>query len=139
VARADAFRTRLRAPLAIISKRHPEPDETEVLEMVGDVEGRLAIIVDDMISTGGTMIVAAEMLKERGARKVVAAATHGIFAGDALELFHQSSIERVYVTDSLPLPPGGKADRIEIVPVAPMLAEAIMRIHKDLSISALFS
>jgi ribose-phosphate pyrophosphokinase len=84
------------------------------------------------------VIVAAEMLKERGARKVVAAATHGIFAGDALELFDQSSIERVYVTDSLPLPIG-KAERIEIVPVAPMLAEAIMRIHKDLSISALFS
>lgn len=139
VARADNFRTRLRAPLAIISKRHPEPDETEVLEMVGDVEGKMAVIVDDMISTGGTLAVAANMLRDRGARKVVAAATHGVFAGEALRLLDESAIERVYVTDSLPLPVGQDASAVEVVPVAPMLAEAIMRIHKDLSISALFS
>lgn len=139
VARADNFRTRLRAPLAIISKRHPEPEATEVLEMVGDVDGKMAVIVDDMISTGGTLAIAANMLRERGARNVVAAATHGIFADGALKLLADASIERVYVTDSLPLPVGQDASLIEIVPVAPMLAEAIMRIHKDLSISALFS
>lgn len=139
VARADVFRTRLRAPLAIISKRHPGPDETEVLEMVGDVEGKVAVIVDDMISTGGTLALAADMLKARGARKVVAVATHGVFAGDALGLIERSSIERVYVTDTLPFPAGQDSSTVEIVPVAPMLAEAIMRIHTDLSISALFS
>lgn len=139
VARADTFRTRLHAPLAIISKRHPGPDETEVLEMVGDVDGKVAVIVDDMISTGGTLVVAADMLKARGARKVVAAATHGIFAEDALALIGNSSIEHVYVTDSLPYPNGQDPNPVQIVTVAPMLAEAIMRIHTDLSISALFS
>ena len=77
--------------------------------------------------------------RPRHLRQPVAAATHGIFAGDALRLLDESAIERVYVTDSLPLPVGQDAGAVEIVPVAPMLAEAIMRIHKDLSISALFS
>ncbi|HYP62056.1 MAG TPA: ribose-phosphate pyrophosphokinase [Thermomicrobiales bacterium] len=139
VARADNFRGRLRAPLAIISKRHPEPDATEVLEMVGDVEGKMAVIVDDMISTGGTLAVAANMLRERGARNVVAAATHAIFADNAFDLLAASAIERVFVTDSLPMPHGQECLAVEVVSIAPMLAEAIMRIHKDLSISALFS
>jgi ribose-phosphate pyrophosphokinase len=139
VPRADLFRTRFRAPLAIISKRHPEPDTTETLEMVGDVEGKLAVIVDDMISTGGTLVAAADLLQERRASRIVTAATHGIFAGDALELISKSAIEKVYVTDSLPLPAHARPDMVEVVSVAPMLAEAIMRIHKDLSISALFS
>jgi ribose-phosphate pyrophosphokinase len=139
VPRADLFRTRFRAPLAIISKRHPEPDTTETLEMVGDVEGKLAVIVDDMISTGGTLVAAANLLQERGASRIVTAATHGIFAGDALELISKSAIEKVYVTDSLPLPAHARPEMVEVVSVAPMLAEAIMRIHKDLSIGALFS
>jgi ribose-phosphate pyrophosphokinase len=139
VARADAFRTRLRAPLAIISKRHPEPDATEVLEMVGDVEGKTCVIVDDMISTGGTLVAAAQMLRDRGAKKVVAAATHGIFAHEALRLIDDSVIERVFVTDSLRLPVCELPSVVDIVSIAPMMAEAILRIHKGLSISALFS
>jgi ribose-phosphate pyrophosphokinase len=138
VARADEFRTRVGAPLAIISKRHPHPDATEVLEMVGDVEGRLAVIVDDMISTGGTLIAAAQMLKERGATDIYAAATHGIFADGALEQLSSSPISRIFVTDSIPLPPGPR-EVLQRVTVAPFFAEAIMRIHKDLSISALFT
>jgi ribose-phosphate pyrophosphokinase len=138
VARADAFRTRVGAPLAIISKRHPGPDSTEVLEMVGDVAGMTAVIVDDMISTGGTLIAAARILKERGAEDIQVAATHGIFAGDALEQLSRSPISRVLVTNSIPIPPG-PTEHIEIVTVGPLLAEAIMRIHKDLSISALFT
>lgn len=138
VARADEFRTRVGAPLAIISKRHPGPDATEVLEMVGDVDGKIAVIVDDMISTGGTLVAAAGMLKERGATEIYAAATHGIFAGNALDLLSGSAISKVIVTNTIPLPPGPR-DLIEVVTVAPLLAEAIMRIHKDLSISALFT
>jgi ribose-phosphate pyrophosphokinase len=139
VARADEFRARVGAPIAIISKRHPDADATEVLEMVGDVDGKIAVIIDDMISTGGTLTAAAEMLKSRGAAEVVCAATHGIFADDALARIAASPIERVVVTDSIPLPKSGPHDIIEVVTVAPLLAEAIMRIHKDMSISALFT
>jgi ribose-phosphate pyrophosphokinase len=139
VARTEEFRKRAGSSLAIISKRHPGPDVSEALEMVGDVEGRTAVVVDDMISTGGTLVLAAETLKERGAAHVHAAATHGIFAADALALIDSSPIERVFVTDTVPLPTSGPTGKIETMSVAPLLAEAIMRIHKNLSISALFT
>ncbi len=139
VARTEEFRLRVGGSLAIISKRHPGPDESEALEMVGDVDGKVAVIVDDMISTGGTLVLAAETLRERGASAVHAAATHGIFAGDALRLIEASPIEKVFVTDSVPLPAGGPTEKIQTISVAPLLAEAIERIHKDLSISALFT
>jgi ribose-phosphate pyrophosphokinase len=139
VARAEELRTRTSGSLAIISKRHPGPDVSEALEMVGDVAGRPAVIVDDMISTGGTLVLAAELLKERGASPIYAAATHGIFAQGGLELIACSPLDKVLVTDTLPLPQDGPIEKIEIVPVAPFFAEAITRIHKDLSISALFT
>jgi ribose-phosphate pyrophosphokinase len=139
VARAEEFRSRVGGSLAIISKRHPQPDASEVLEMVGAVDGQVAIIIDDMISTGGTLVLAAELLKERGAAEVHAAATHGIFAGDALAQIAASPISRLFITDSIPLPSEGPRDLIEVVTVAPLLAEAITRIHKDLSVSALFT
>jgi ribose-phosphate pyrophosphokinase len=139
VARADDFRARVGASLAIISKRHPSPDATETLEMVGDVDEKIAVIVDDMISTGTTVILAAELLKERGAAEVHAAATHGIFTDDALERIAQSPVSKLFVTDTVPLPMEHAPDFIEVVTVAPLLAEAILRIHKDLSVSALFT
>ncbi|MCC7022669.1 MAG: ribose-phosphate pyrophosphokinase [Thermomicrobiales bacterium] len=139
VARAEDLRGRTGGSLAIISKRHPGPDVSEALEMVGDVDGKPAIIVDDMISTGGTLALAAELLRDRGASLIYAAATHGIFAQDGLELIDQSPIDKVLVTDTLPLPANGPTDKVEVVTVAPLLAEAITRIHKDLSISALFT
>jgi ribose-phosphate pyrophosphokinase len=107
--------------------------------MVGVVEGKTAVIIDDMISTASTLTVAADLLVERGAEKVHAAATHGVFAGDAIDRIIASSISKVYVTDTIPLPANELGDRLEIVTVAPLLAEAIMRIHKDLSVSALFT
>lgn len=139
VARAEDLRGRTGGSLAIISKRHPGPDVTEALEMVGDVNGKPAVIVDDMISTAGTLVVAAELLEQRGAGEILSAATHGIFAQDALGLIDRSPIERLYVTDTVPLPQDGPTEKIEVVSVAPLLAEAITRIHKDLSISALFT
>jgi ribose-phosphate pyrophosphokinase len=139
VARAEEFRSRVGGSLAIISKQHPRPDATEVLEMVGDVEGKVAVIVDDMISTGGTLVLAAELLKERGAAQVHAAATHGIFAGDALALIATSPISRLFITDTIPTPAQNPRDLLELVTVAPLFAEAITRIHKDLSVSALFT
>ncbi len=107
--------------------------------MVGDVDGKVAVIVDDMISTGGTLVAAAEMLKERGEVQIIAAATHGIFAGTALQQIADSAIEQVFVTDTMPLSVSEPSAKLDVVTVAPMIAEAIMRIHKDLSISALFS
>lgn len=141
VSRAEEFRQRVGGSLAIISKQHYDPghpEKIELLEMVGDVAGRDAVIVDDMIATGETAVRAAELLLNRGAKSVRVAAVHGVFAGNALEQISQSPIESVYVTDTVPLPKGVQREKIEILTVAPLLAEAIIRIHKDLSISALF-
>lgn len=138
VGRAEAFRQRAGGSLAIISKQHPDADATETLEMVGDVDGKNVVIVDDMISTGGTLVEGAELLKARGAARIDVCATHGVFAGDAIDLIEASPIDTIMVTDTIPLPDHGKG-RVKVVSVAPLLAEAIMRTHKDLSVSALFT
>jgi ribose-phosphate pyrophosphokinase len=139
VARAEEFRIRAGASLAIASKKRPTPDEAEILELVGDVEGKTAVIVEDMISTGDTVVKCAAKLTERGASRIFACAVHPIFANGAMEMIQQSSIEGVWVTDTLPTSHVRPADKLHVLTVAPLLAEAIMRIHKDLSISALFS
>jgi ribose-phosphate pyrophosphokinase len=138
VARAQDFRIRVGGSLAIISKQHPRPDATETLDMVGDVDGKVAVIVDDMVSTGGTLVHAARMLVERGAKEVHVAATHGIFAGDAIEQIDASNIDRIFITDTIPMSPAALG-RVEVVSIAPLVAEAIMRTHKGLSVSALFT
>lgn len=139
VSRAEEFRRRSGGTLAIISKEHPEPDQVDVLEMVGDVAGRNAIIVDDMVSTGETLLKASEMLLSRGALSVQVAIVHPVFAGSAQRDLASSPIERILVSDTIPVADGVLRDKIEVLTVAPLLAEAITRIHKDLSISALFT
>ncbi|NJN17587.1 MAG: ribose-phosphate pyrophosphokinase [Oscillochloris sp.] len=139
VGRANRFRERIGAGLAIIAKQRPEPDTAEVVEMVGEVAGKTAIIVDDMISTGGTLVEAAHALLDRGARKVYACATHGVFAAEALDIIGQSELVETIITNTIPQPNTATAARVRTISVAPLFAEAIMRIHKDLSLSALFS
>lgn len=138
VARANDFRECVGTTLAIIAKRRPEPDKTEVLDMVGDVACKTAVIVDDMISTGGTLVEAANVLLERGARSVMAYAVHPILAGDACDIIRESPLSKVVVTDTIFLPPVMRDDKIQVITVAGLIAEAIRRIHEGSSVSALF-
>ena len=137
---ARRFAHRLGAGFALADKtRLGHGEEAEVFGVIGDVEGRDAILVDDFVASAGTLVEAAEKLVERGARSVVAAATHGMFSGNAAEILAASPIERVIVTDTVenhPRPPG---DRVHVVSVARLFAEAIRRIHGRESISVLFS
>jgi len=138
VGRAEDFRIRIGADLAIIAKKRIVVDKPEVIEMVGDVAGKTALLVDDMISTGGTLVEAANALLGRGAKEVFACAVHGLFADGAARKMRESGITKAVVTDTVPLPEHERDSAIEVISMAPLLAEAIMRIHKGLSISALF-
>jgi ribose-phosphate pyrophosphokinase len=139
VARAEKFAKRLRSDIAIVFKRRPEPDVSEVTEIVGDVSGRIAVVVDDMISTGGTLAKAAEALIKRGATKVVTCATHGLFAGDAVRVLNDSAIERVIVTNSVPHTEVELGAKFKILSIAQILADAIKRITANRSVSELFA
>lgn len=139
VARANDFRARIQASLAFLAKQRPQPDVAEMLEMVGEVRDKTAVIVDDIIGTGGTLVKAAQMLLERGAREVYAFVVHAPLAGDAAERIARSPIRHVVVTNTIPITNEQKGDKIEVLTVAPLIAEAIKRIHEDVSVSALFT
>lgn len=139
VARANHFRDRIGASLAIIAKQRPQPDVAEVVEMVGDVRGKPAIIVDDMVSTGGTLMQAADMLMERGATSVFACATHGVLSEGAAERIVHSAVRELIVADTIPVPAEKRNSTIKVLSVAPLLAEAIRRIHNNVSVSALLT
>jgi ribose-phosphate pyrophosphokinase len=139
VHRAELFAKRLGSSLAIVFKRRPEPDVSEVTDIVGDVRGKIAVVVDDMISTGGTLAKAAEAILERGATKVYTVATHGIFAGEAIPVLEQSLIERVIVTDTIPLADAEGHTKFVQLSIAQTFADAIMRITTNRSVSELFS
>lgn len=139
VARATNLAERLGAKLAIIFKRRPEPDKADVIDIVGDIAGKTCIVVDDMISTGGTLVKGVETLLTHGATKVYAAATHAIFAEDAVEIIENSSIEELIVTDTIPLSEQAKRmSKLKVLSLAPLLGETIRRTHFNLSVSELF-
>ena len=139
VPRAENFAKRLRADIAIVFKRRPEPDVSEVTEIVGNVNGKIAVVVDDMISTGGTLAKAAEALIKRGATQVYTCATHGIFAGDAIRVLRESPIERIIVTNTLPNSESVLGEKFKVLSIAQILADAIKRITTNRSVSELFS
>ena len=139
VPRAENFSKRLHADIAIVFKRRPEPDVSEVTEIVGDVKGKIAVVVDDMISTGGTLAKAAEALIKRGATQVYTCATHGIFAGDAVRVLAESPIEKIIVTNTLPNVELALGPKFKVLSIAQILSDAIKRITANRSVSELFS
>ncbi|MBC7320126.1 ribose-phosphate pyrophosphokinase [bacterium] len=138
VARARAFASRLHLPIAIIDKRRPAPNESEVMYIVGDVKGKTCIVIDDMIDTGGTLVKGADALLEEGAIEVYACATHPVFSGNAIENIKKSHIKKVIVTNTILLDKEQLCDKIEVLSVAKLFAEAIDRIHNNRSVSELF-
>lgn len=138
VTRARRFAEHLKAPLAIIDKRRPQPNVAEVMNIVGDVRGRTAIIIDDIIDTAGTMTQAADALVDHGALDVYACGTHAVLSGPALERIEHSRIHELAVTNTIPLKEEKQLDNIHILSVAPLIGEAIIRVHEELSVSKLF-
>ena len=136
--RAELFAKRLESTLAIVFKRRPEPDVSEVTDIVGDVEGKIAVVVDDMISTGGTLAKAAEAIKARGATEVYTVATHGIFAGDAVDVLEDSAIERSSSPTRSRSRAGESHTKFVQLSIAQTFADAIKRITTNRSVSALF-
>jgi ribose-phosphate pyrophosphokinase len=138
VERARAFAKHFNAELAIVDKRRPCPNEAAVMNIIGEVTGKNCIILDDIIDTSGTLTKVAEAIKVKGASRVFAAASHGVFSDNAKQKIQDSSIEEVVITDSIPLSNNGPVEKIVVLSIASILAEAIMRISNDESISALF-
>jgi ribose-phosphate pyrophosphokinase len=139
VERARAYSKRLEGTLAIIDKRRERANESEVMNIIGEVEGSRCLIVDDMLDTAGTMCNAATALKKAGAASVSASVTHGVLSGPAISRIDESCLEEVIVTNSIPLSETAQAcDKIKVVSIAPLLAEAIRRIHHSDSVSSLF-
>jgi ribose-phosphate pyrophosphokinase len=138
VERARAFAKRLESGLAIIDKRRISPREANVMHVVGDVKGKVALIIDDLVDTGGTLVKAAQALSDSGATRVLAAAAHGVLAGPAIERLNASPVEELVITNSIPLN-HKDARKIRVLSVGPLLAEAIERIHVERSISEMFA
>ena len=136
---ARRFGQMLEADLAIMNKVRPEHDTAEVSEVIGDVQGKVAIMSDDIIVTGGTLIAGAEALKEAGATEVYACATHGLFPGNAFEKLAASSLVEVTVTDTVPIDKLNQPDKINVITVSKLLAETILNVFADDSVSAIFA
>ncbi len=138
---ADQWTDRLGTPLAIIHKRRDPavPNQVQVLEVVGEVEGRTCVLVDDMIDTAGTITHAADALFANGAAEVMVAATHGVLSGPAVSRLRDSRIREVVLTDTLPVPEDRRFDKLTVLPIAPLIARAISEIFSDGSVTSLFN
>ncbi|MDP3143132.1 MAG: ribose-phosphate pyrophosphokinase [Candidatus Omnitrophota bacterium] len=134
---ARAYAKRLNANLAIVDKRRITPEATEVMHILGEVEGKNAVVVDDLIATGSSLVEAAEAIKKSGAKEVYAAVSHGVLSGDAITNIEKcKALKELIITDSIPF--NKKSSRIKVLSIAPLLAEAICRIHREESVSSLF-
>ncbi|NGY87669.1 ribose-phosphate diphosphokinase [Bacillus megaterium] len=138
VTRARRLAERLKAPIAIIDKRRPRPNVAEVMNIVGQVEGKTAILIDDMIDTAGTITIGASALIEAGAKEVYACCTHPVLSGPAIERIQNSTIKELAVTNSIALTEDKKIGKVTELSVAPLIGEAIIRVHEEQSVSTLF-
>lgn len=138
VTRARKMADRLKAPIAIIDKRRPRPNVAEVMNIVGNVEGKTAIIIDDIIDTAGTISIAASALIESGAKEVYACCTHPVLSGPAVQRINDSVIKELIITNSIALPEEKNSPKIKQLSVAKLLAETIVRVHEQKSVSSLF-
>jgi len=137
--RARTYAKVLRVPLAIVDKRRPIANEAEVIHIVGEVRGRQVLIIDDIVDTGGTLLAAVDILLKNGADTIYAACTHPVLSGDAFEKLKASPLKEIVVTDTIPLNLKGDEDKVKVLSVAPLLGEAIKRIHQNRSVSSLFN
>ena len=138
VTRARNMAQPLGAPIAIVDKRRPEPNKSEIMHIIGDIEGKNCILVDDMIDTAGTITNAANALREMGATSVRACATHGVLSGPAIERIENSAIEELVLLNTIPVPEEKRIEKMKILSVAPLFAEAMTRVFTNGSISKLF-
>jgi len=138
VTRSRDLAERIGASIAIIDKRRPEPNVAEIMNIIGSVEGKTVVMIDDIIDTAGTIVQGATALLERGAKEIYTCCTHPVLSGPAIERLQASPIKEVVITNTIPLPPEKEIDKIKSLSVAPLLGEAIIRIHEDLSVSKLF-
>ncbi|SIT93371.1 ribose-phosphate diphosphokinase [Edaphobacillus lindanitolerans] len=139
VTRARKMADRLKAPIAIIDKRRPRPNVAEVMNIVGNVEGKTAILIDDIIDTAGTITIAANALVESGAKEVYACCTHPVLSGPAIERIDNSKIKELVITNSIELSDDKHSQKIKELSVAPLLADAIIRVFENKSVSTLFN
>lgn len=138
VTRARNFANHLDAPIAIIDKRRPKANVSEIMNIIGEVDGKNVILIDDMIDTAGTIAQAANALKEFGAKDVYACCTHPVLSGPAVERIQNSAIKELIITNTIPLPEEKQIDKIKTMSVAPVFGEAILRIYKNISVSKIF-
>jgi len=136
VTRARNLAAKLGAPLAIIDKRRPAHNVSEIMNVIGEVEGKSVILIDDIIDTAGTVCNAADVMMEKGAREVFVCCTHPVFSGPAMERLSKAPIQEIIVTNTIPL--REKLPNLTVLSIAPLIGEAVLRIHEDLSVSKIF-